>query len=80
MTIGQDHAHIPPTWPGSLTLAGYAVPAIVTPYHHNGNVLEYLGRRPSIDRLDLACQAASALTYIHLKGVTHGNICPVRRV
>ena len=56
------------------------VPAIVSPYHRNGNVFEYLGRCPSIDRLELVCQAASALTYIHLKGVIHGNICPVRRV
>jgi hypothetical protein len=61
-------------------LAEHMVPAIVSPYHRNGNVLEYLGRCPSIDRLDLVCQTASALTYIHLKGVIHGNICPVRRV
>ena len=79
-TVGHDHENISPIWPGSLTLAGYTVPAIVSPYHHNGNVLEYLGRCPSINRLGLVCQAASALTYIHLKGVIHGNICPVRRM
>ena len=80
LTVGHDHEHISPAWPGTLTLAGHAVPAIVSPYHRNGNVFEYLGRCPSIDRLDLVCQAASALTYIHLKGAIHGNICPVRRV
>jgi hypothetical protein len=79
-TVGHDHENISPTWPGSLTLAEHMVPAIVSPYHRNGNVLEYVGRRPSIDRLDLVCQAASALTYIHLKDVIHGNICPVRRI
>jgi hypothetical protein len=79
-TVGHDHEHISPAWPASLTLAGHTVPAIVSPYHRYGDVLKYLGRHPNINRLDLVCQAASALTYIHLKGVIHGNVCPVRRV
>ena len=76
-TVGQCHKHISPTWLGSLALPRYTVPAIVTPYHGNGNVLEYLGHHPSVDRLNLACQAANGLTYIHSKGVVHGNVCPV---
>ena len=79
-TVGHDHEHISPAWPGSLTLAGYTVPTIVGPYYRNGNVLGYLDRCPGVDRLDLVCQAASALTYIQLKGAIHGNVCPVRRV
>jgi serine/threonine protein kinase len=77
-TVGHEHEHISPTWPGSLVLAGFTVPAVVTPYHSNGNILEYSGRHPSVDRLNLVCQAASALVHIHSKGIVHGNISPVR--
>ena len=76
-TVGHDHKHISHTWTASLALAGHTMPAIVTPYHNNGNVLNYLSRRSSVDRLDLVRQVASALAYIHLKGVVHGNVCPV---
>ena len=79
-TVGHNHEHISPAWPGSLTLAGYTVPANVSPYYRDGNIFEYLGWCPSVDRLDLVRQATSALTYIHLKGAIHGNVCPVKHV
>ena len=77
-TVGYDHEHISPTWPATVTSAGFVVPAITTPYYRNGNVLQYVGRNPNVDRLDIAFQAACALAYIHSKGVIHGNVCPVR--
>ena len=53
------------------------VPAIATPYYRNGNIIDYVRRHPNVDRLNLVCEAASAFTYIHLKDIVHGNICPV---
>jgi serine/threonine protein kinase len=60
-----------------LASTGFTIAAIVTPYYRNGNILEYARRNPNDDYLDMICQAASAVAYIHSKGVVHGNICPV---
>jgi serine/threonine protein kinase len=77
LTVGYDHDYISPTWSVSVNVRGLDVPAIVTPYYRNGNALEYLLLHPSTDCLDIIYQAASALAYIHSKGVVHGNVCPV---
>ncbi|KIM85771.1 hypothetical protein PILCRDRAFT_816977 [Piloderma croceum F 1598] len=75
-TVGHDHEYISPTWPATVTSAGFVVPAITTPYYHNGNVLQYVRRNPNVDRLGIIFQTACALAYIHSKGVIHGNVCP----
>ena len=77
LDVGNLHEHISPTWSGSLASAGFATAAIVTPYYRNGNILEYARRNPDDDYLNMICQAASAVAYIHSKGLVHGNICPV---
>jgi serine/threonine protein kinase len=79
-TVGHEHEYISPTWPATVTSEGSGVPAIATPYHRNGNVLEYLHRHCGADRLNIVCQTASALAYIHSKNVIHGNVCPVSLV
>jgi len=75
--VGYDNIYISPTWTASVATAGYTVPALATPFYRNGNVFDYVRHHPGADRLDLLCQAASALAHIHSKGVVHGNICPV---
>ena len=75
--VGYDHMYISPTWTASLTKAGHTVPALATPFYRNGNIFDYVRLYPNADRLNLVCQAASALAHIHSKGVVHGNICPV---
>jgi serine/threonine protein kinase len=77
LNVGYDHQNISPTWPATVTLAGVTVPAIATPYYSSGHVLEYMHFHRGADRLNIACQIASALTHIHLNGVVHGNVCPV---
>lgn len=77
LTVGYDHHYISPTWSVSVDVRGLTVPAIVTPYYRNRNALEYLRLHPSTDCLDIICQAANALAYIHSKCVVHGNVCPV---
>jgi len=73
-TVGHDH--ISPIWPASVALARFTLPAIATPYYRNGNIFDYVCRNPSADCLEIVCQTASALAYIHSKGLLHGNICP----
>jgi serine/threonine protein kinase len=75
--VGYDNIYISPTWTASVATAGHTVPALATPFYRNGNVFDYVRLHPDADRLDLLCQAASALAHIHSKGVVHGNICPV---
>jgi len=76
LTIGHENEYISLTWPGTVTSGGSIAPAIVTPWYRNGNLLEYALLCPSMNRLDIVYQVASALAYIHSKGVVHGNVCP----
>jgi serine/threonine protein kinase len=76
-TVADGHDNISPIWLASVTTTGITAPAVVTPHYPNGNVFEYLRLHPNTDRFIIICQAASALAYIHSKGVVHGNICPV---
>ena len=77
LTVGHDHEHIAPIWQASVSSAESTLPAIVTPYYHNGNILEYARSKPNLDLLEIVYQTASALSYIHSKGGLHGNFCPV---
>jgi len=76
-TIGHENEYISLTWPGTVTSGESIAPAIVTPWYRNGNLLEYALLCPTMNRLDIVYQVASALAYIHSKGVVHGNVCPV---
>jgi hypothetical protein len=75
--VGYNHEYISPIWSASVATAGYAVPAIATPYYCSGNIVSYVRLHSSTDRLDLVRQTANALGHIHSKNVVHGNICPV---
>ena len=75
--VGYDQKHISPTWSASVATAGHTIPAVVTPYYGNSNIVNYVCLHPSADRLGLVRQTASALVHIHLKDVVHGDICPV---
>ena len=77
LIVGYDHKYISPTWPASVARVAYIVPAIVTLYYCNGNILDYIRSHPSVDRLGLMYQALSAFMHIHSKDEIHGNICPV---
>ena len=53
------------------------VPAIATPYYHNGNIFDYVSLYANADLLNLMYQASSAFVHIHSKNIVHGDICPV---
>ncbi|QRW12619.1 Ephrin type-A receptor 4 [Ceratobasidium sp. AG-Ba] len=50
--------------------------AIVSPWMKKGNLRSFLRTSASIDRLQLCLQLASALEYMHLNEIVHGDIKP----
>ncbi|QRW06865.1 Tyrosine kinase catalytic domain protein [Ceratobasidium sp. AG-Ba] len=53
-----------------------ALPAIVLPYCAAGTCTEYIKRHPAVDRVEITCQVADALVYLHSlpRPVVHGDI------
>ncbi|KAG9006720.1 hypothetical protein FRB93_008452 [Tulasnella sp. JGI-2019a] len=50
---------------------------LVSSWYKNGDVMSYLERnQETVDRLLLAFQIASGLTYLHLQSIVHGNLKP----
>jgi serine/threonine protein kinase len=75
--VSYNHKYISPTWSASVVRAGHTVPAIATPYYCNGNIINYVRFHPSVDRLALVRQTASALVRIHSRDIVHRDICSV---
>jgi serine/threonine protein kinase len=75
--VGYDHKYISPTWRASVAAEHIVVPAIATPYYHNGNIFDYVSLYANADLLNLMYQASSAFVHIHSKNIVHGDICPV---
>ncbi|KII88869.1 hypothetical protein PLICRDRAFT_175127 [Plicaturopsis crispa FD-325 SS-3] len=48
---------------------------MVSPWQANGNVLDFVKRRPNdSDRIHLLAGAAQGIQYLHSQGITHGNL------
>ncbi|CAE7185755.1 unnamed protein product, partial [Rhizoctonia solani] len=47
---------------------------MVSDWMDNGNIYEYLGKRPGADRYRLCAQVASGLDYIHFCAKVHGDL------
>ncbi|KAF7974866.1 hypothetical protein HWV62_11117 [Athelia sp. TMB] len=74
--LNLEHDNLEPFRIGHATCVGVTIPAIVLPWYLNSNVLAYLSQNSKIDKIVMVCQLASAVCYLHAKGVIHGNICP----
>ncbi|KAG9090951.1 hypothetical protein FS749_000169 [Ceratobasidium sp. UAMH 11750] len=47
---------------------------MVSPWMANGNVMEYIGARPSVNRYCLCSQVANGLEYLHAQNIIHGDL------
>ncbi|KIO16038.1 hypothetical protein M407DRAFT_86470 [Tulasnella calospora MUT 4182] len=47
---------------------------IVSPFIDNGTLMEYVSRKPKVDKLRLLCETADAINYLHTETVVHGDI------
>ncbi|CEL59140.1 Serine/threonine-protein kinase sepA OS=Dictyostelium discoideum GN=sepA PE=2 SV=1 [Rhizoctonia solani AG-1 IB] len=48
--------------------------AMVSPWMGNGNLSQFLSRRPPVDRCTLCKQVADGAAYLHSQGIAHGDI------
>ncbi|KAG8898475.1 hypothetical protein FRC01_010897, partial [Tulasnella sp. 417] len=46
----------------------------VSPFAKNGTLLEYVHDRPAINRVQLLCETADAVDYLHRESIVHGDI------
>ncbi|CAE6489937.1 unnamed protein product [Rhizoctonia solani] len=48
--------------------------ALLAPWMENGTVMEYIRKRPKVDRLKLCAEIASGLSYLHEMETCHGDL------
>ncbi|KAG9082157.1 hypothetical protein FRC06_005195, partial [Ceratobasidium sp. 370] len=48
--------------------------AVVSPWMENGNLRQYLSKKPDVDRLDLCLQITKGLAYLHQHDMVHGDL------
>ncbi|KAG8704265.1 hypothetical protein FRC11_010058, partial [Ceratobasidium sp. 423] len=48
--------------------------ALVSPWMDNGTAINYVKKRPGVNRINLCSQVAQGLAYLHDKGTIHGDL------
>ncbi|KIM56569.1 hypothetical protein SCLCIDRAFT_1220254 [Scleroderma citrinum Foug A] len=68
---GLRHDHIVPFY-GASTLA--SPPYVVSRYMYNGNLVQYLSRKPNVDRIKLVFEVSLGMFYLHREYIVHGDL------
>jgi len=71
-----SHEHLEPFRVIYTIESGTPIPAIVTLWHQNRDILHYIRHNPGTDKLALIYQVLCAMSYLHSEGIVHGNIYP----
>ncbi|KIO30931.1 hypothetical protein M407DRAFT_222057, partial [Tulasnella calospora MUT 4182] len=66
-----DHPHILP-FIGIYRADGYI--HLTSPFMENGNLAHYIETNPATERSSFLFESADAVTYLHSKGIVHGDI------
>ncbi|CAE6418247.1 unnamed protein product [Rhizoctonia solani] len=59
---------------GFVRIGGHIL--LVSPWMKNGSLMEYISQCPGVDRLWLSIELVTAIEYLHLQGIVHGDIKP----
>ncbi|TFK51536.1 kinase-like protein [Heliocybe sulcata] len=70
-----QHINVLPFYGVCRRDTGYNIYGLVAP-HCPGNIITYLERQPSADRLGLVLGIAQGLSYLHSREVVHGDVKP----
>ncbi|KAG8921294.1 hypothetical protein FRC01_000322 [Tulasnella sp. 417] len=57
---------------GTLKYGGHIY--FVSPFIKNGTLVEYIGDYPDVNRIQLLCETADAVHYLHKEGIVHGDL------
>jgi len=73
-----NHVNIMPFLGITTDMARYSAPSLVSPYYRNGSLDKYVKSHKLTEgnKMDLLCQFASGLAYLHSHKVVHGDIKP----
>jgi len=69
-----NHPNISPFFGVSLNFDRPLTPCLVSPYYRHGDILKYLKDHSRVNELPLIVHISEALSYLHGKGIAHGNI------
>lgn len=73
----EECGYIAPCWPALITVKDVVVLSIASPYYAKGNLFAYARGCSDAEKLELLCQAAEPLAFMHNIGNVHGNVRPV---
>ena len=74
LNAGVSHDHLEPFRVMHIIESGKTLPAIVSQWHENKDILRYVRNNPGVDKLELIYQIISAMSYLHARGIVHGNL------
>ncbi|KDQ59336.1 hypothetical protein JAAARDRAFT_192838 [Jaapia argillacea MUCL 33604] len=73
---GFTHPNIAPFFGVCFDFGEPGITALVSVYCPNHDLEEYLPTNPGADKLQLVCQIASGLSYLHRRNFVHGDVKP----
>jgi len=72
--LSLSHKHFSPLMP--VETNDVSLPTFEVPYYGRGNIVDHNKRYSNVNKLDQIAQIAAGISYLHGKGVYHGNLCP----
>lgn len=70
-----SHEHIVPLF--AIHVQGDSLPKFEVPYYKLGNIADHNRCHPDVNKIKQITQIAAGISYLHAKGINHGNICSV---
>jgi len=72
--LSLSHEHFSPLI--AVQTNNGSLPTFEVPYYGQGNIVDHNKRYSDANKLNQIAQIAAGISYLHGKGVYHGNLCP----